>query len=158
MAIYRQGREEDLPEIVELLRGLVAESVYGGDPRFEFQEDDMRAHVKRFMDRAPRTLCAVCEDDGLCGVILADYCTMGFNRNVRSARENMLYVRKDHRGGMKGPRLMKIFMRWAKAIDAREILCGTNSGIDAKRTQELWLKLGSGLGCKELGFTVRGTL
>ena len=90
MAIYRQGREEDLPEIVELLRGLVAESVYGGDPRFEFQEDDMRAHVKRFMDLAPRTLCAVCEDDGLCGVILADYCTMGFNRSVRSARENML--------------------------------------------------------------------
>lgn len=158
MSVYRHGCEDDLPEIVELIREFHKDSVYGGDERFDFCEADTREYVKRFMDRAPRTLCWVCEDDGICGMILADYCTLSFNKSLRSARENMLYVRKDHRGSMKGPRLMRTFMRWAKHIGAREILCGTNSGIDAERTQRLWLKLGSGLGFESLGYTVRGTL
>ena len=156
MAVYRHGSEADLDEIVELLREMHGESVYGGDERFDFCETDMRDYVKRFMDRAPRTLCWVCEEDGICGILLADYYGLSFAKGIRSAREQMLYVRKDHRGSMKGPRLMKTLFRWAKHIGAGEVLCGTNTGIDAERTQKLWMKLG--YRCETLGYTVRGTL
>lgn len=154
MSVYRQMTEEDLDEVVELFREMHQESVYGEDERFEYVAADMRDYVRDFLARAPRTLSLVCEDDGICGILLADCCSLRFNSKVKSVREQMLYVRKDHRGGLKGPRLMSALAKWADFKGAREVLAGTSTGIDPDRVQRLWLKLGY----KTLGYTARGTL
>ena len=52
------------------------------------------------------------------------------------------YVRPEHRGGMVGVRLMKMFENWAVDAGAAQILTGATSGIKSERGAALLERLG----------------
>ena len=52
------------------------------------------------------------------------------------------YVRPEHRGGMVGVRLMKMFENWAVDAGAAQILTGATSGIKSERAAALLERLG----------------
>ena len=57
--------------------------------------------------------------------------------------ENLLvYVDKDKRGGMAGPRLMRHIKKWGKARGAKAVKIGTISEINTARTKGLFRKMG----------------
>ena len=58
------------------------------------------------------------------------------------ASDLTFYIDKEHRGGTLGVRLMRQFEAWAKCMGARVISLGISTEIDAKRTGELYLRMG----------------
>jgi GNAT superfamily N-acetyltransferase len=58
------------------------------------------------------------------------------------AGDYIWYVRPEHRGGMAGVRLMKMFEDWARDVGAVQILTGATSGINSKRSAALLERLG----------------
>ena len=52
------------------------------------------------------------------------------------------YVKPEHRGGMVGVRLMKMFENWAVDAGAAQILTGATSGIKSERGAALLERLG----------------
>jgi GNAT superfamily N-acetyltransferase len=52
------------------------------------------------------------------------------------------YVKPEHRGGMVGVRLMKMFEDWAVGAGAAQILTGATSGIKSERGAALLERLG----------------
>lgn len=154
MITYRDATLEDMSEIVSLISLMHSETVWGGDKDFAYQPKKMAQSLYGFIKNQPDTLArlALC-DDRIVGIIIGDYGTMLFSE-ARQAREKLIFVHKEHRGGMTGPRLMKNFFAWAKSVNAAEAIGGANAGINPERTQQLWGKIGMA----PFGHTVRARL
>jgi len=154
MITYRDATLDDLVEIVRLTSLMHAETVWGNDPKFKFNAEKMARNLYGYVKNQPETFAKLAVDDGkIIGLLLGDYGTMLFS-DARQAREKLIYVRKEYRGGMTGPRLMKKFVTWAKSINADEAIGGANAGIRPERVQKLWGKLGMA----PFGYTVRARL
>jgi len=151
---YRGACLEDLDEMGALMGRMHEETIYGGDPDFAYSKDKMVRYMRSFVINQPETIVDLAVVEGcIVGLILGEYGTMVFN-DTRQAREKLLYVDKEFRGGMMGPRLMKRLIRWSYTVGAKEIVGGANTGISAERTAKLWGKLGF----SPLGYTVRSRI
>tara|TARA_B100001057_G_scaffold252418_1_gene252689 strand:- start:1038 stop:1502 length:465 start_codon:yes stop_codon:yes gene_type:complete len=154
MIEYRDATLDDLAEIVRLTGIMHAETVWGDDPKFKFSAKKMARSLFGFIKNQPETFAKIAvHNRKIVGMLFGDYGTMLFS-DARQARENLIYVHKDYRGGMTGPRLMKMFIAWAKSVNAAEAIGGANAGINPERIQKLWGKLGM----SPLGYTVRARL
>ena len=154
MITYRDATLEDMPEIVRLIKLMHSETVWGGDEGFEYQPQKMARSLYGYIKNQPETLARLAMDGNrIIGIIIGDYGTMLFS-DARQAREKLIFVHKDYRGGMIGPRLMKKFFAWAKSVNAAEAIGGANAGINPERTQQLWGKIGMA----PFGYTVRARL
>jgi len=150
---YREATVEDMMGILRLLVEMHAETIYGGDPDFKFDAKKMAMYVMRFINNPEYLAEIAVKGDNIVGIILGDFGTMIFG-NGRQAREKLLYVHKDYRGTITGPRLMKRLISWAKSISATEVMGQTNTGINPERTEKLWGRRG----LEPLGHTVRARL
>tara|TARA_B100000035_G_C20767462_1_gene451119 strand:- start:70 stop:534 length:465 start_codon:yes stop_codon:yes gene_type:complete len=154
MIEYRDATLDDLAEIVRLTSTMHAETVWGDDPKFKFNAKKMARSLFGYIKNQPETFAKVAvHNRKIIGVLFGDYGTMLFSE-ARQAREKLIYVSKEYRGGMTGPRLMKMFVAWAKSVNAAEAIGGANAGIKPERTQKLWGKLGMA----PFGYTVRARL
>ena len=58
------------------------------------------------------------------------------------ANDILWYVKKERRGSMTGPRLLKAFRTWAKERGAREVCMGVSTAVDVDRTHKLLSRMG----------------
>lgn len=152
---YREATLSDLEEMGDVIARMHSETVWGDDPAFAYDKSSMMETMYGFVANQPETIAYLALSEGrIVGVILGEWAGMVFNKSTRQAREKLIYVDKEFRGGMIGPRLMKRFIRWAHEIGAREIVGGANAGINPERTARLWGKLGLG----SFGHTVRARI
>jgi len=92
-----------------------------------------------FNDRE-QLLIAV-ENGSIIGIAWS-YALEPFFSNDITVENLLVYVSKDKRGGMAGPRLLRHIKKWAKDIDAKMIKIGTISEINTLRTKNLFKKMG----------------
>jgi len=155
MIEYRAATLKDLDEMGDVIARMHSETVWGDDPAFAYDKMSMLQSMYGYVANQPETVAELALSNGrIVGVILGEWGTMVFNNNTRQAREKLIYVDKEFRGGMIGPRLMKRFISWAHEIGAREIVGGANAGISPERTAKLWGKLG----LDSFGHTVRARI
>lgn len=80
-------------------------------------------------------------DEKLRGVILGSTSAQWFSPRVE-AYEHLLFVYEEHRGGPFAVRLIKEFESWARARTAYAVNVGSTLGINDKRVESLYMRLG----------------
>ena len=81
------------------------------------------------------------EGDELVGMIMG-YLSSYYFGNDLLANDILWYVKKERRGSMTGPRLLKAFRTWAKERGAREVCMGVSTAVDVDRTHKLLSRMG----------------
>ena len=93
------------------------------------------------------------EGDELVGMIMGYLSSYYFGNDIL-ANDILWYVKKERRGSMTGPRLLKAFRVWAKERGANEVCMGVSTAVDIDRTH----KLLSRMGFKHVGGTFKEAL
>jgi L-amino acid N-acyltransferase YncA len=126
----RPGRPDDLDTIEELLRAAHAQEATAGIP---VDPQKARTVVLQHMAHA---FCQVAEREGLLvGVMLGHMEELWYARH-RRAVDLVLYAES---GGLL---LIRSFIQWATAQDAREITLGISSRRKPGRVAELYERIG----------------
>lgn len=84
---------------------------------------------------------ALIEDDQVVGVLIGKIQTTWFSYAIL-AEDLMVVVRQDRRGALGAKKLLRAFVEWAKAHDARAVFLSSISGINPVRTGQLYQRLG----------------
>lgn len=137
--MIRSMSEQDIPQVLELLRMLRAES-----PTFNHYPEDERfatANLK-FMVQAPTQIMLVdVREDVLTGVMFG-YCGCPWFSPAYEANEMLLAVYEEFRGSSVAMRLIKEFERRAIEKSATAINVGASLGIADELAERLYIALG----------------
>lgn len=142
MVILRTATIADIPQLVELGRMMHFESRYAV---FDFDPATVAVTLREAIAQG---LTFLAEQDGdLVGGFVGAITTHFFGRDL-IAYDVATYVAPAHRGRL-GVRLIREYVRRAKAAGVVDIHLGTSSGIRPERMERL---------CTRLGFTRIGGL
>ncbi|MAK37096.1 MAG: GNAT family N-acetyltransferase [Flavobacteriaceae bacterium] len=133
----RVGDRDDIPSMIKLGKQLHEES-----PRFmgmDYSEDKLFDLGKVVAEQGG---LFIAEHEGKIVGMLVGLVSEHFFGHDLMASDLTFYIDKEHRGGTLGVRLMRQFEAWAKCMGARVISLGISTEIDAKRTGELYLRMG----------------
>lgn len=135
---YRVAGVSDAVAVVELCRQFQQES---WQKFCDFDEHKMLGWVlDRIKDDGSDVFTAWSGKQLVGGLIGMTFCYPYSNTLV--AGDYIWYVVPEHRGGMVGVRLMRMFENWARDVGAVNICTGATSGIKSKRGAALLEKLG----------------
>lgn len=137
----RLARMDDIPALWDLGQRFYDECRIGYPP----------------MDRARAQKCAaiaihcpeivaifVAERGGaLTGFLICNMLQLMFS-TAKVARHDIFYVAPEHRGGRSALLLIRAFEAWGKEHGAARAVISTESGINAPRTERLYLHMGYG--------------
>ncbi len=136
--MIRRAEQADLDRLVSMAREFHAESRYA---RLPFGEEPMRAFLSGMLCSERAVVLISGEGDGaLVGMLVPLIFTAG---PAFVADEVFLYVRRERRGGLGAPRLLRTFEDWARAAGAIECHCSALAGDGANgRIEALYERLG----------------
>ena len=133
----RVGDTDDIPSMIALGKKLHEES-----PRFMGMDYSEKKLFELGKVVAGQGGLFIAEYDGeIVGMVVGLISEHFFGHDLM-ASDLTFYIHKDHRGGTLGVRLMKQFEAWAKCMGARVISLGISTEIDAKRTGDLYRRIG----------------
>lgn len=138
MTSVRYAGPHDVPEILELMRAMHAESRYC---RIPFAEDKVLATIAGLI-AGPTALVAVAEDrEGLAGVMGAIVYEFMFG-HATFADELVLYVLPRARGSWAAAKLVGLYVEWAATQGVLEIRSGDSANIDPAKVGDFYTRLG----------------
>lgn len=136
--MIREGTIEDLKELLEL--GLL----YWKEGNMQAAPYDRGVYAGQLLSclTSDSQLLLVTEQGGrVVGFCLAELIHPIFSAaSIVDVR--LLYLLPSNRGGYSGPGMIKAVTRWAKANEAVYVQLGITSGINTKKTERLYTKLG----------------
>ena len=139
MIVYRHTEAADIPLMVELGAKMHEESAF---KRLDYDKKKCFDLTVRYISNPEKyfSYCAY-EGDELIGMIMG-YLSSYYFGNDLLANDILWYVKKERRGSMTGPRLLKAFRSWAKERGASEVCMGVSTAVDVDRTHELLSRMG----------------
>ena len=129
----------DIPKLVSMAKMFHAESP--SYRHISFDEDHFILTMSRAMYSEDQYLRGAYHNKIMTGFMVGYLEQFAFNPAVR-ASEMGLYVLPDSRGSSAVFKLLKDFEQWALIKGAAEIVITTMSGINTKRVNKLYTKLG----------------
>lgn len=135
---YRVGRVDDMRAVTALIK-----EFHGQTWQSIADFDDVKMHgwlVDRVVDGGSEVFTSWSGDDLVGCMIGLTFCYPYSNTLV--AGDYIWYVVPEHRGGMVGVRLIRMFENWARDVGAVNICTGATSGINSKRGAAFLEKLG----------------
>jgi GNAT superfamily N-acetyltransferase len=132
MMTLRRALASDIPLLVDLAREMHAESNFAP---MNFDGEVFAATLNRLIEADQFALVA--EIDGeIVGAMIGMLSQSWFGKDWM-ATDMGLFVRRDSRGGMTAPRLIRSFVCWAQAAGARQVRPGVSTGAtNAERLYE----------------------
>ena len=126
MLSVRRATQNDLLDIFKLCVAMHQEtqfSAFGLDP------EKMIRHLGAWAENGMLLLVEDVKDDArnLTGMMVASL-TAPWYSNEKMAVEEMLFVKKEFRGGRSAYLLVKEFMKWANEVGANHIRAGASTG------------------------------
>jgi GNAT superfamily N-acetyltransferase len=137
--LIRQMNDDDLEDLIAMGYDMHQESWFHNlnyDPhKLRLLYESIKAY--------PARLCAFVAEEGdkKVGMFVGGIAEFYFG-NDKLASDLLLFVTKEHRGSTAAPRLIKAYIAWAKANEARSINLGISTSINVDRTAKLYEKLG----------------
>lgn len=132
----RQGDTDDIPAMVALGREMHKES-----PRFKGMDYSDEKLMSLGHSIADQGGMFIAEYDGKIIGMMVGFVSEHFFGHDLMANDLAFYVDKEHRGGTIGFRLLRKFEAWAKLNGAKVVTLGISTGIEAKRTGELYRRM-----------------
>lgn len=131
--------DADRAQLLSLFRRMHGESRYAFLP---FEEARVESVLDSYMHETQRS-CALAAVAGetVIGAV-AGYVTEYAFCSELVASDQIVYVAPRSRGTLAAVRLIEGFRRWARDRGARELVLGITTGVDARRTGELFERLG----------------
>lgn len=131
--------EADRGQLLSLFRRMHEESRYAFLP---FDGARVESVLESYMQETQRR-CALAAVTGETVIgALAGYVTEYVFCSELVASDQIVYVVPRSRGSLAAVRLIEAFRRWASDRGAREIVLGITTGVDTRRTGELFERLG----------------
>lgn len=131
--------EADRGQLVRLFRRMHGESRYAFLP---FDVAKVESVLESYMGE-PQRRCGLAAVTGetVIGAV-AGYVTEYAFCSELVATDQIVYVAPRSRGTLAAVRLIDTFRRWARSLGAREVVLGITTGVDMRRTGELFERLG----------------
>jgi GNAT superfamily N-acetyltransferase len=139
MNVRRFKDMKDAERMIALGAQMHAESVFASEP---YLSDKLMAYCRFWLTDPTSGMAFLAEDNEEVVGMMAGWCLEAFFNHERTARDMILYVRPDKRGGMTAIRLVKAFEDWAKEAGAHHINIGVSAGIDNQRAAKFYQSLG----------------
>ena len=131
--------DADRAQLLGLFHRMHGESRYAFLP---FETARVESELDSYMrDTERRCALAAVAGETVIG-ILAGYVTEYAFCSHLVASDQIVYVTPRSRGSLAAVRLIEAFRRWARERGARELVLGITTGVDARRTGELFERLG----------------
>lgn len=138
--IVRRFRDmADVDKMIALGAEMHAESRFSSRPYISAK---LAAYGLQFLAEPTQGVGILAEEDGACHGIIAGWALTDFFNDEICAREMILYVRREKRGGTTAMRLVREFERWAKEIGAKEVNVGVSAKIDDDKAIRFYKSLG----------------
>ena len=139
MIVRRFKDMKDAERMIALGAHMHAESVFASQP---YLPDKLAAYCRFWLSEPSAGVAILAEDQQEVVGMMAGWCLEAFFNSERTARDMILYIRPDKRGGMTALRLVKEFETWAKEAGARSINIGISAGINNERATKFYKSLG----------------
>ena len=115
-----------------------------------------REHIRRLLGAKGPVQCLVArEGEVLLGTIILSVGPLWYAPKVLVARDLLVWVAPEHRGGSTFIRMIRAMEAWARNVGIAKIYLSQSTGIEVDKTARLYEKLGysvSGfLSCKRMG-------
>lgn len=115
-----------------------------------------REHVRRLLGAKGPVQCLVArEGEALLGTIILSIGPLWYAPKVLVARDLLVWVAPEHRGGSTFIRMIRAMEAWARNVGITKLYLSQSTGIEVDKTVRLYEKLGysvSGfLSCKRMG-------
>lgn len=119
----------------------LGEAMHAESPRFRALPWDA--------DKVRRLIAHLIEsDDGLAivaeqgGAVIGGFMGMAFDHwctDARASTDLALFVHPEHRGGLTGARLLRVYARWAKGRGVADalLMCGVTTGVNLASSTRL---------------------
>lgn len=144
--MIRAAVPADIPALIEMGRRMVAESPRYRDERLS--DERLKDTLSLLIESAFGFVHVIEVDGRLVGTALAaadqHWCLDGL-----FAQELVLFVDREHRGGLAATRLVTHMVAWAKTMGCRKLIAGASTGIADQKVVDLY---------QTLGFDVYGTV
>ena len=136
--IIRKGTEEDIDQAIELGRLYHKETPMGNMP---FNESKGRELIHAILKTG---LGIVAEDNGQLVGMMGAYVTTHFFSDALCAQDYLIYIKPQYRGAGLSKRFLDVYIFWAESqgVERENIFLGINSGIDASRTEKIYISKG----------------
>ena len=125
---------QDAPRIVELLREMHEETMYSV---FPLSEERIEGRVASFLDEEDDYFGRVLEIDGVVHGVFFGHAGQLWFSEAYCGFDDLIYVSKNHRGGLFLPRVLREFGKWCKEKGCSSVLVGISSGVMVERTGRL---------------------
>ena len=139
MIVRRFKTMADVEHMIELGAEMHRESVWAPRPYIPAK---LAAYGKHFLSDPTAGVGILAEEDGKCHGIMAGWALRNFFNDEVCAREMIIYVRKEKRGGTTAMRMVREFERWAEEVGAKEISVGVSAQIDDDKAIKFYKALG----------------
>ncbi len=136
--LYRLADRSDASAIFKMCRDFHQETQFNN---IVFDDVVFAGHLSWLYDDESCFL-SVAERGGEVVGFMSGWVYQLYFSKTLSAQNNLWYVLPEHRGGMIGVRLLKMFESWASAKGAKILVGGTSSGISMPRSNKLIEKFG----------------
>ncbi len=115
-----------------------------------------REHLRRLLGAKGPVQCLVArEGEALLGTIILSIGPLWYAPKVLVARDLLVWVAPEHRGGSTFIRMIRAMEAWARNVGITKLYLSQSTGIEVDKTARLYEKLGysvSGfLSCKRMG-------
>lgn len=115
-----------------------------------------REHIRRLLGAKGPVQCLVAkEGEALLGTIILSIGPLWYAPKTLVARDLLVWVAPEHRGGSTFIRMIRAMEAWARNVGITKLYLSQSTGIEVDKTARLYEKLGysvSGfLSCKRLG-------
>lgn len=141
--MIRHATYDDIPELIELGRAHVAETV----PHLDFYPVTVMEYATIFLNNPDCCLLVYNQDDKPVGYLYGYLAGFLFNKTQKMSAQELWYVRPEYRGRMGGVLLIKEYEKWAREKGAAEI----HSGVVTEHVSERVSKLFGHLGFRQTG-------
>lgn len=139
MIVRRFQDMKDADRMIALGARMHAESIFASEPYIPAK---LAAYCRFWLLQPHAGVAILAEDNSEVVGMMAGWCVESFFNHERTARDMILYIRPDKRGGMTALRLVRAFEDWAKEVGARHINIGISAGIDNQRAAKFYQSLG----------------
>ena len=134
----RLATEADRVEFLRLGRSHAAEFVAD----LGFDDEIAGQTFQAYIDTAEPTIFVVGDSGRLSGYLLAHIHGYSFTSGVFVSQE-LIYVVPDKRGTRAAARLIRAFIQWGEALNAKQIFFGISNNFQPERTARLFEHFGA---------------